>query len=241
MGCIGNDFFGKCMQSRAEEDGIKCEYLIDEKVSTGICSVLITDSGRNRSMVADLGAANHFEKEFLLNRWSNIENARICYATGFHLTVCPEAELEIAKFCSERTDKIFAFNLSAPFISQFYGNEVEKVIPYANLIFGNETEAQSYADLKKYESKDQNEIAKLMAKEPRMNENKAKIVILTQGSDPIVIAYVQPGDELRTFTYPIPELKKEDIVDTNGAGKYNRIVCKKIYFKLYFLFFESRR
>jgi len=218
MGSIGEDFFGKCMQARAEEDGLKCEYMIKKDIPTGICSVLISDSGKNRSMVADLAAANHFEKEFLLSKWSNVENARICYATGFHLTVCPEGELEVAQYCSKHDDKIFIFNLSAPFISQVFGKEVEKVSPYANVIFGNESEALAYADLKKYKNTDQMEIAKLIASEPRANENKPRIVIITQGSDPIVVAYVLPGQELKTLRHDVPELNKEEIVDTNGAG-----------------------
>lgn len=169
------------MQARAQEDGINCQYLINPDVPTGLCSVLITDSGKNRSMVADLGAANHFKIEFLLNNWNIIEDAKICYSTGFHLTVCPDAEVEIAKHCSESKDKIFAFNLSAPFIMQIFGKEVDRVIPYANCIFGNESEAQAYADLRKWETKDQVEIARLIANEKRANENKRKVVMLTQG------------------------------------------------------------
>jgi len=219
MGCIGDDFFGKCMEARAKEDGIKCDYLINKELPTGSCSVMTTDSGKNRSMVADLSAANHFKKDFLLSKWSNVANARICYATGFHLTVCPEGELEMAKFCSDCDDKLFAFNLSAPFISQVFGAEVEKVSPYANIIFGNETEAEAYADLKKYDTKNQTEIARLIASEKRANENKPRVVVITQGSDPIVCAYVQAGqEEVKVFHYPVPELKKEEIVDTNGAG-----------------------
>lgn len=225
MGCISDDFFGKCMRARAEEDGLKCEYLIDKSVPTGICHVLITDSGKNRTLVADLGAANHFKKDFLINNWSIVENAKICYATGFHLTVSPESELEVAKYCSNQSDKIFAFNLSAPFIMQVFGEHVEKVSPYANLIFGNETEAQAYADLKKWKTNDQTEIAKLIASETRTNENKPRIAILTQGSDPIVVAYglsknekPEEKERVKTFKIEVPLLNKEDIIDTNGAG-----------------------
>ena len=225
MGCIGSDFFGKCMKARADEDGLECQYLIDKNVPTGICSVLITESGKNRTLVADLGAANHFKKDFLITNWSSVENARICYATGFHLTVCPEGELEIAKYCASQNEKIFAFNLSAPFLMQAFGVEVDKVSPYACLIFGNETEAQAYANLRKWATKDQNEIAKLIANEQRINENKPRIAILTQGSDPIVIAYRSPKseqleeeDQIKLFHIEIPILNKEDIIDTNGAG-----------------------
>lgn len=225
MGCISDDFFGKCMKARAEEDGLNCEYLIDKNVPTGICSVLITESGKHRTLVADLAAANHFKKDFLISNWSNVENARICYATGFHLTVCPEAELEVAKYCSSQNEKIFAFNLSAEFLMLAFGGEVDKVSPYANLIFGNETEAQAYANLRKWETKDQNEIARRIASETKANTNKPRIAIITQGAHPVVVAYGLPKNEspeleerVKVFHIEVPHLKKEDIIDTNGAG-----------------------
>jgi len=218
MGCISNDFFGKCMRAKAEEDNLNCEYLIDPDVPTGICSVLITDSGKNRSMIADLAAANHFKKEFLLSKWNCVENARICYTTGFHLTVCPEGEVEIGKYCSNRDDKLFAFNLSAPFIMQLFGHEVEKVIPYANLIFGNETEAQEYAKLRKWETTDQLEIAEKIANEPRANENKPKVVVISQGANPLVIAFITDEKKTKILKIEVPVLQKEEIVDTNAAG-----------------------
>lgn len=57
---------------------------------------------------------------------------------GFFLTVSPEAILKVATQASAN-NKIFSLNLSAPFISQFYKEPMMKVMPYVDVLFGNET------------------------------------------------------------------------------------------------------
>ena len=49
--------------------------------------------------------------------WAIVEKARIVYSAGFFITVSPEAILKTAKHCAEN-NKIYAMNLSAPFIMQ---------------------------------------------------------------------------------------------------------------------------
>lgn len=57
---------------------------------------------------------------------------------GFFLTVSPESILKVAKHASEN-NKVFCMNLSAPFISQFFKEPLMKVMPYVDILFGNET------------------------------------------------------------------------------------------------------
>lgn len=57
---------------------------------------------------------------------------------GFFLTVSPESILKVAKHVSDN-NKIFGLNLSAPFISQFFKEPLMKVMPYVDIVFGNET------------------------------------------------------------------------------------------------------
>lgn len=61
---------------------------------------------------------------------------------GFFLTVSPEAVLKVASQASA-DNKIFSLNLSAPFISQFYKEPMMKVMPYVDILFGNETVSPS--------------------------------------------------------------------------------------------------
>lgn len=50
----------------------------------------------------------------------------------------PEAVLKVAAQASAN-NKIFSLNLSAPFISQFYKEPMMKVMPYVDVLFGNES------------------------------------------------------------------------------------------------------
>ena len=36
-------------------------------------------------------------------------------------------------------DKLFCTNLSAPFISEFFGDRLMRAMPYVDYLFGNET------------------------------------------------------------------------------------------------------
>ena len=45
--------------------------------------------------------------------------------------------MKLAKFSLEN-NRTFTINLSAPFISQFFGEKVKAALPYVDIIFGNE-------------------------------------------------------------------------------------------------------
>lgn len=87
------------------KEGVLTKYRIDEDQLTGRCGVIIT--GLDRSMVTDLGAANHYKLEHLKSPeiWSYVENARIFYVGGFHLTVCVPAILALGEHAAE-TNKV---------------------------------------------------------------------------------------------------------------------------------------
>ncbi len=61
-----------------------------------------------------------------------------CLLKGFFLTVSLESILKVAKHASENK-KIFCLNLSAPFICEFFKEALMKVMPYVDILFGNET------------------------------------------------------------------------------------------------------
>lgn len=61
---------------------------------------------------------------------------------GFFLTVSLESILKVAKHASEN-NKLFCMNLSAPFICQFFKDNLMQVMPYVDVLFGNETVSHS--------------------------------------------------------------------------------------------------
>ena len=60
VGCIGNDDYGKTLREAAIADGVDVHYLLNEETPTGTCAALIVE--KDRSLVANLGAANKYEK-----------------------------------------------------------------------------------------------------------------------------------------------------------------------------------
>lgn len=79
-----------------------------------------------------------FKSFHALKTLVNITVFSLLLFQGFFLTVSPESILKVAKHASEN-NKIFCMNLSAPFISQFFKEPLMEVMPYVDILFGNET------------------------------------------------------------------------------------------------------
>uniref|UniRef100_A0A8C9W8P7 Adenosine kinase n=1 Tax=Scleropages formosus TaxID=113540 RepID=A0A8C9W8P7_SCLFO len=208
FGCIGTDKFGEILKKKAEEAHVDAHYYEQEEEPTGTCAACIT--GDNRSLVANLAAANCYKKEKHLDlegNWALVEKAKIYYIAGFFLTVSPESILKVAKHASEH-NKVFALNLSAPFISQFYKKPMMEVMPYVDILFGNET-----VTLFDPQTEDIEEIAKKAQSLSKENKKRQRIVVFTQGKDGTIVT---KGDKAMTF--PVLEIDQSEIVDTNGAG-----------------------
>lgn len=45
-----------------------------------------------------------------------------------------------------RIPQVLAMNLSAPFLVQFFGEQMAKVLPYCDYVFGNESEAAAFGE-----------------------------------------------------------------------------------------------
>lgn len=213
FGCIGDDRFGQILKQKAEEAHVDAHYYEQTVEPTGTCAACIT--GDNRSLVANLAAANCYKKEKHLDldsNWELVQKAKVYYIAGFFLTVSPESILKVAKHVSE-SDKIFCMNLSAPFISQFFKEDLMKVMPYVDVLFGNETEAATFAKEQGFKTEDVAEIARLCRDLPKENQKRRRVVVFTQGKDDTVATV---GDKVTMF--PVVDINQNDIVDTNGAG-----------------------
>uniref|UniRef100_A0A915J3T6 Adenosine kinase n=1 Tax=Romanomermis culicivorax TaxID=13658 RepID=A0A915J3T6_ROMCU len=142
MGCIGNDEYGKILATKAKEAGINTAYQVNPDFPTGTCAVCI--HGHNRSLCANLSAAEKFTIDHIEKHWSIIENARFYYSAGFFLTVCPEAMLRVSQHAAAQ-NKLYCMNLSAPFLVQFFKEPMMKIFPYVDILFGNDDEMKPFA------------------------------------------------------------------------------------------------
>lgn len=207
FGSVGEDKFSAKLLAENDAAGVVSLYQVQKDIGTGKCAALIT--GHNRSLVTDLGAANHFTPDHLDKHWDLVEKAKLFYVGGFHLTVSPEAIVKLGKHAQE-TGKPFVLNLSAPFIPQFFKSALEQVLPYTTIVIGNESEAASYAESFGLGAQKEDLVA--IAKHI-VGDSEKRTVVFTQGLDPTVVVSAKSNN-----THNVKALDNASIVDTNGAG-----------------------
>ncbi|EDO18388.1 hypothetical protein Kpol_1013p60 [Vanderwaltozyma polyspora DSM 70294] len=207
FGSVGQDKYADKLAAENEAAGVTSLYQIIPDVGTGKCAALIT--GHDRSLVTDLGAANSFTPDHLDKHWSVIEAAKLFYVSGFHLTVSKDAVIKLGKHAKE-TGKPFILNLSAPFILQFFKQQVEDVLPYTTMVVANESEAAAYAESfgLTCDKEDLAAVAKAI-----VGDSEDRTVVFTHGLEPTIVV-----TKNETKSYPVKPLESSKIVDTNGAG-----------------------
>ncbi|KAH8954997.1 hypothetical protein BDL97_08G111300 [Sphagnum fallax] len=211
-GAIGRDNFGIRMQSLATEEGVHVRYYEDRTAATGTCAVLVV--GGERSLVAYLSAAAKFKVDHLQKPeiWALVEKAQYFYSAGFFLTVSPESIMLVAKHAAA-TGKTFMMNLAASYICELYKDPLMAAYPYLDYIFGNEVEAKSFAQMQGWQTSNVNTIALMMAALPKASGTHKRIIVITQGVDPVVVA-----EDGKITTFPVLLVPKVKLVDTNAAG-----------------------
>jgi len=215
IGSVGKDCnFGNKLREVANKDGVSTYYYEADGHQTGTCAVVVHE--KERSLVANLAAANAFESAHLDTPEVKeaVRRAHIIYSAGFFLTLPegPKSALEIAKHASEH-DKIYCLNFAAPFICTFFHDQLMSILPYADYVFANESEAAEFAKKMGWDTSDLAEVAAKVAALPKHNGSRGRCVVFTQGSDPTIVFA-----EGHVTLYPVVPVPSHLIVDTNGAG-----------------------
>lgn len=215
-GCVGDDNYRKTLEVAAKSCGVTTRYAVNDRgLDTGTCAVVITASGKNRSLVANLSAANVYQAKDIDKVWDAVEKAQYFYSAGFFLTTegGPQALEKIGNHCLEH-NKTYITNLSAPFISQLFKDQLSMSLSYSDIVFSNENEAAVWAESFGFADIKDNlhEVAKKLASFDS-KRNRHRLVCITQGSDPTIVCQNGVITE-----YPVIRLSDEQIVDTNGAG-----------------------
>merc|ERR1719440_81135 len=213
MGCVGKDANADTMKAECEKAGVQACYMVDPSTPTGSCACCIL--GKERSLCTNLHAANNYKETHLQQpaNWAIASGAKIIYSAGFFITVSPPS-IQIASEEAAKNGNLYCMNLSAPFIMQVppFKACLDATMPNVDFLFGNETEAQTWADVSGWDTKDVAFIATRLSLIPSAKGRK-RTVVITQGADPTIVAINGNVTE-----YPILALPKEKLIDTNGAG-----------------------
>jgi len=188
---------------------------------TGTCAVLINEKGLNRSMVTNLGACKIYGDNFIDKLWKNhVKKASYFYITGYFLNN-GNGGLSVLKkigdYCN-KSGKTFIYNISAPFVPHVFKKQLNQVLEYTDVLFGNESEYLAWAEansekIPKDRRKDLEYIGQVVANMPKLNSKKPRLCVITQGHQPTIICQKQ-----QIIKVPVPKMSKSEIVDTNAAG-----------------------
>ncbi|CCW68001.1 unnamed protein product [Phytomonas sp. Hart1] len=213
VGCIAKDRYGGILKDSAEGEGLTMILEYTTEAPTGTCAACIV--GKERSLVANLGAASHLSPAHIEGPAvaEALKKNQLFYLTGFTLTIDVNYVLKVAR-ASREVNGVFMMNLSALFIVQCFTDQLRKVLPYVDVLFGNEDEARSLAKLHGWDTEDVAEIARRAAVELPYDDHRDRLTVFTQG-DKFTVFAMKSG---RTGSVPVKRIDSQKIVDTNAAG-----------------------
>ena len=148
-----------------------------------------------------------------------LKEAKVLYSTCFFITANFDALISVGKYALE-SNKPMGLNLSATFLIQFEGDKVREALEYADIVFANEDEADYFGKYNNIDNtKNRTEIAKAIAKWPKKNSKRPRHAIVTQGPLNVILASTSlENDDVTIQEFEVPALKKDELLDTNGAG-----------------------
>ena len=212
MGAVGSDDRGRKMLAACQGSGkIHCMYQVNTE-GTGTCAICITQFGRARSLVANVGAAAKFDfRVFEASLPDLIKSHGIFYNEGYFICSSADSVRHMAK-AAHAAGKTYATNISAPFIAQVpaFREVLMDCMPFTGLLFGNDAEALALGYALGWEG-ELVEICKKLATYQHA-DGVHRVVVITRGGDSTLVSNAR-GEVVEVPIIPVSEL-----VDTNGAG-----------------------
>lgn len=232
-GCISRDDYGDRLTALCDKEGVHTDFVYSDEHVTGVCGVSVLD--KERSLCTRLGAANSFQFQHLQRpeTLKAISKARYGYVAGFFLTVCPEAVFYLAKAFAESSSKFFCTGLSATYIIEYCKEQFDALMPYVDVLFGNEEEFLHWAKIHGMKQTNLPDIIQHIVSLPKYT-TQPRIVVVTRGSEPTLVAAPWTSTLQKVVQYPVEPLEYNKMVDFNGAGDafvggflYGLIVAQK--------------
>ncbi len=143
-GTIGEDAYGRSIQSRLDQLGIRA-HLKHAQAHTGICFILVTPDGE-RTMNTSLGASCLFDESIVPEK--DIASAKIFHFAAYQWANPGQIRairraLEIAK----ANDTLVSFDLADPFVVKNCRQDFIPLIEeYADVVFSNREETRLLFD-----------------------------------------------------------------------------------------------
>lgn len=197
IGAIGLDEKAARLIEACEKTGIRHEFYVQEDEPTGALARLYCDN--TTTELVHLAAGNTYSKQRHLDlgaTWSLVDQAQYYFIPGYFLTVCPETVLKIGEHASEN-GKTFALSVGDPKLCRLFKDTQLAVLRYVDFLFANKEAALSFAEENDFQTTEICEIARKLCLLPKVNSNKPRVVVVTQGCEATVVA--RGYDEVHEF------------------------------------------
>jgi len=211
IGAIGDDEYGRILSTVAQEEHVQTHFMVSEEYQTGCCASIIYNN--DRSLVAFVAAAEHYSIDHFNSPSVQdvVTGSQILYTTGFFMLSSYPTVMALCRHALE-TNKLLVLNISATFIVEAFWDLFNALVPYADIICGNQDEFLAMAKKMGLQTENMEEIARAVSALPKENNNRERVTLITQGSKSTI---VYDGE---LHVYPVSKIDKSLIVDFNGAG-----------------------
>lgn len=216
VGAIGCDNFCEVLTNALDKAGVEHLFEYINTSPTGTCASFVGEN--TRTLLSNLGAATQLSLDHMrsLEVGNAIEKAALFYTEGFFLNTIssPDNILLVAKHALKE-NKLFCFNLNAPYVSDAFGDVVKLLIPYVDILFGCREDYDAFGVMMwGDECKDDIEETLMRAVHcPKENRLRPRVVVCTSGERKTLVA---SGSGVRGFS--VPPVDKQNIVDVTAAG-----------------------
>jgi adenosine kinase len=95
---------------------------------------------------------------------------------------------------------------------------MDSTAPYWDYLFGNESEALAYAESHDLKTTSIVDVARAIALLPKANGARHRVVVITQGAEPTIVASAIGDGKVEIKEFPTAKIADDEIVDSNGAG-----------------------
>ena len=215
LGGVGGDQVGETLRAAVQRDGVAARWRVSASLPTGVCAAVITGQGDDcrRSLVARTGAASHLTYDWLRrpDNWAVVTRSRCVYIGGFLFPTCGPQNVRRLVSAASSKERVIAMNLSAPYLCRYFSDTTHDVMPFVDVLFGNETEAEEFCSQRGLAG-DLHQRALLTARLPTAGR-RPRVVVFTRGARPTVVS-----DGETVAEYPITPVAPECVRDTNGCG-----------------------
>merc|ERR1719197_606474 len=99
-----------------------------------------------------------------------MDSAGIFYLEGFFMNVVssPTSSVTIGEHCVEN-NKVFAFNLSAPYLCLFFKDKLSAILPYVDILVGSIIDFEAYGESQRWDEKDMRTVVERVCALPKKN------------------------------------------------------------------------